>query len=209
MKGGEKWSMVSYTGGSQDKTVINPIMLRFRPIAPKPVAGDSGSGGIQFDNKNLLLCNPRAKRKYVRVRKNNIKRKKRSSSDHLHHEEASKNPEKIVTLQLLPEKTEAKRPINNHNDAVLEESQDPPYLFTLNFNNRWVDRIGVVEEPDRTVVMSQKRRVTVVDSWVMVECVTDSCMEGIVLGRMDVERMKNLEADTCPGFISEIGRAHV
>ncbi|XWS40620.1 hypothetical protein CRYUN_Cryun17cG0011500 [Craigia yunnanensis] len=203
MNGGEKWSTISYTGGSQDKTVINPIMLRFRPIAPKPVAGESGSGGIQFDNKNLLLCKPRAKRKYVRIRKNNIKRKKRSSPDHLHHDKASTNPEKIVTLQLLPEKTEANGSINNQNGAVLEENRDPPSLFNLNFNNRWVDRMGAVEEPDRTVVTSQKRRVTVAESWVTVECVTDSCMEGRELGSMDVERMKNLEADMCPGFISD------
>ncbi|XP_022741041.1 uncharacterized protein LOC111292759 [Durio zibethinus] len=193
MNDGEKWSMASYTGGSQDKTVINPIMLRFRPIAPKPASGESGSGGVQFDNKSLLLCKPRTKRKYVRVRKNNIKTKKRSSSDHLHNEEASKNPEKIVTLQLLPEKSEPNGLINKQNGAVLEQNQDPPFLFNLNFNSRWVDHIGVVEEPDRTVV----------ESWVTVECVTDSCMEGRELGSTDMERMKNLEADTCPGFISD------
>ncbi|XP_022775507.1 uncharacterized protein LOC111317312 [Durio zibethinus] len=193
--------MVSYKGGSRDKTVINEIMLRFRPIAPKPVAGESGSCGVRFDDKNWLLCKPRAKRKYVRVRKNNIKRKKRSSSD---HGEASKNPEKIVTLQLLPDKTEANGSINNQNSAVMEENQDPPSLFNLNFNNRWrVDRMGGFEEPDWTVVMSQKRSVTVVESWVTVECVADSCMEGRELGSTDVERMKNLEADTCPGFISD------
>ncbi|XVE67751.1 hypothetical protein DITRI_Ditri09bG0013400 [Diplodiscus trichospermus] len=205
MNSGEKWSMISCarTAGSQDKTVINPIMLRFRPIAPKPVAGESGSGGAQFDNKNLLLCKPRAKRKYVRVRKNNIKRKKRSSADHLHHDEASKNPENIVTLQLLPEKTEADGSINLQNGAVFEENLDPLSLFNLNFKNCWVDCVGVVEEPDRMVVMSQKRRVTVVESWVTVECVTDSCMEVRELGSTDVERIKNLEADTCPGFISD------
>ncbi|XVF13948.1 hypothetical protein REPUB_Repub09cG0013800 [Reevesia pubescens] len=207
MNGGEKWSFDSCTSGSsQDKTtVINPIMLRFRPIAPKPVTGDSDSGGIQFDNKNLLLCKPRAKRKYVKVRKNNIRRKKRSSSS-TDHEEASKNPENIVTLQLLPEKTESNGSINHKKGAVLEENiQDPPFLFNLNFNNnRWIDhRKGVVEEPDRTVVMSQKRKGTVVESWVSVECVTDSCMEGRELGSKDVEKMKNLEADTCPGFISD------
>ncbi|XWS44046.1 hypothetical protein CRYUN_Cryun15aG0011300 [Craigia yunnanensis] len=201
MYGGEKRSFVSYTGGSQDKTVINPIMLRFRPIAPKPVSGESGNGGVQFDNKNLLLCKARAKRKYVRVRKNNIKRKKISSSD---HEEASNNPENIVTLQLLPEKTDENGSINIENDAALEEnSQDLPSLFNLNFNNCWIDRMEPFQEPDHTVVMSQKSRVTVVESWVTVECVTDTCMEGRELGSTDVERMKNLETDTCPGFISD------
>ncbi|XVF16244.1 hypothetical protein REPUB_Repub10bG0014800 [Reevesia pubescens] len=208
MNGGEKWSMVSYTGGSQDKTVINPNMVRFRPIAPKPVAGESGSGGVQFDNKSLLLCKPRAKRKYVRVRKNNIKRKKRSStSDHLHDhdQEASKNPEKIVTLQLLPERTESNGSIQNQNGAVfMGKNEDLPSLLKLNLNNyRWFDRMGVDEEPDRTVVMSQKRKVTVAESWVTVECVTDSCTEGRELGSTDLERMNNLEADTCPGFISD------
>lgn len=199
MNGGQKWRVVSYTGGSQDKTGINSIMLRFRPIAPKPVAGESGSGGLKFDNKNLLLSKPRAKRRYVRVRKNNIRRNKRSSPD---HEEDSKNPEKVVTLQLLPEKTDADGSINNQNGIVLEKTLDPP-LFNLNFNNRWVDRMGVIEEPDRMVMMSQKRRATVVESWVTVECVTDSCMEGRDLGSTDVERMRNLDADTCPGFISD------
>ncbi|XP_021299337.1 uncharacterized protein LOC110427997 [Herrania umbratica] len=189
--------------GSQDKTVINRIMLRFRPIAPKPVAGETRSGGDQCDNKNLLLSKPRAKRKYVRVRKNNINRKKRSSSDHLHHEELSKDPERIVTLQLLPEKTEANGSIIKQNDAVLEENQGTPLLFDLNFNNRWIDRMGVVEEPDQMVVVSQKRKVTVVESWVTVECVTDTCMDGRKLGSTDVDRTKNLEADTCPGFISD------
>ncbi|OMP05534.1 hypothetical protein COLO4_08782 [Corchorus olitorius] len=204
MNGAEKWSMLSYTGDSQDKTVINRIMLRFRPIAPKPVVGEMGSGGAQFDNKNLLLCKPRTKRKYVRVRKNNIKRKKRSSSDQLHDEEASKDPEKIVTLQLLPEKTEANNgTISNQNGAVLVGNQDPPRFFNLNFSNGWIDRMGAVDGADRTAAMIQKRKVTVVESWVTVECVTDTCMEGRELGSTDVERMKNLEADTCPGFISD------
>ncbi|XVF60095.1 hypothetical protein PTKIN_Ptkin08bG0016100 [Pterospermum kingtungense] len=206
--GAKKWSVISYTGGSQDnKMLINPIMLRFRPIAPKPVAGESGSGGVQFDNKSLLLCKPRAKRKYVRVRKNNnMKRKNnRSSSDHhLLHDEASENPEKIVTLQLLPEKTEANVSINGRNGAVLEENRDLLSLFNLNFNDRtWFDRMGVAEEPTRTVVMSEKKRVTVVESWVTVECVTDSCMGGRDLSSTDEEMMMNLEDDTCPWFISD------
>ncbi|MBA0683481.1 hypothetical protein Goari_025136 [Gossypium aridum] len=203
MNGEEKRSKVSYTGGAPDKTVINPIMLRFRPIAPKPVSGEPGSDGVRFDNKNLLLCNPRAKRKYVRVRKKNMRRKKRSSSDQLHHDEASNNPQTIVTLQLLPEKTEGNGSINNQNGRFLGENQDPLYLCNLNFNNRWVDRLGVVEEPNRTVLMSQTRKATVVESWVTVESVTDSCMEVRQLGSTDVEMIKNLEIDTCPGFISD------
>ncbi|KAK8481448.1 hypothetical protein V6N13_024081 [Hibiscus sabdariffa] len=207
-KSGEKWSFVSYTWGSQDKTVnINQKMLRFRPIAPKPVTGESDSCGAQFGNRNLLLCKPRVKRKYVRVRKNNIKRKKRSSSSPTppdHDQRASNKTEKIVTLQLLPEKTKANGSINDENSAVSEENnQDLPSWFNSNLNNRWINRIGPSEEPDRTAVLSQTGRKTVVESWVTVECLTDTCMVGRELGSTDVEKIKNLEADTCPGFISD------
>ncbi|KAE8662909.1 Cytochrome C1 family isoform 1 [Hibiscus syriacus] len=201
---GEKWSFVSYRWGLQNKAVnINPIALRFRPIAPKPVTGESDSRGGQFGNKNLLLCKPRAKRKYVTVRKNNIKRNKRSSSspppiplDHDHRRTSNKT-EKIVTLQLLPEKTEAKGVINDESSAFLEENnQDLPCLFNSNLKSR-------SEESDRTDLVSQTERETVVESWVTVECVTDTCMVGRELGNTDVEKMKNLEEDTCPGFISD------
>ncbi|KAE8680883.1 Cytochrome C1 family isoform 1 [Hibiscus syriacus] len=199
---GEKWSFVSYAWGSQDKTVnINPVVLRFRPIAPKPMTGEYDSCGGQVGNKNLLLCKPRAKRKYVRVRKNNIKRNKRSSSSPPlppdHDQQTSNKTEKIVTLQLLPEKTEANGSINDENIAILGgNNQDLPSLFYSNLNSRSA-------EPDRTAVVSQTERETVVESWVTVECVTDTCMAGRELGSTDVEKMKNLEADTCPGFISD------
>ncbi|PPR99281.1 hypothetical protein GOBAR_AA21394 [Gossypium barbadense] len=165
MNSEEKWRYVTYTWGSQEKTVnINPIMLRFRPIAPKPVTGESGSGGAQF---------------------------------------ASNKTEKAVTLQLLPEKTEAIGSINDENGVVLEENnQDLPSLFNLN-NSCWINRIAPLEEPDRKAVMSQTERATVVESWVTVECVTETCMDGRELGSTDVDKMKNLEADTCPGFISD------
>ncbi|KAE8705047.1 Cytochrome C1 family isoform 1 [Hibiscus syriacus] len=200
---GEKRSFVNYTWGSQDKTVnINPILLRFRPIAPKPVAGESGSSESQFGNKNLLLCEPRAKRKYVRARKNNIKGKKLSSSTTTPDHDKTEN---IVTLQLLPEKPEANGSINNENSAVSEENNQDllPSLFNSYSNSRWINRIGLLEEPDRTAAASQTERETVVESWVTVECVTDTCMAGRKLGYTDVEKMKNLEADTCPGFISD------
>jgi hypothetical protein len=47
-----------------------------------------------------------------------------------------------------------------------------------------------------------------VESWVTVESVTDTCMASMGvplpwLGSTDVERMSNLEHDTCPGFVSD------
>ncbi|KAF2316465.1 hypothetical protein GH714_041806 [Hevea brasiliensis] len=45
MDGGERWRMIRWAGGTQDKTIIDQIMLRFRPIAPKPATGRSSDGG--------------------------------------------------------------------------------------------------------------------------------------------------------------------
>ncbi|GLT43384.1 hypothetical protein SLA2020_173350 [Shorea laevis] len=185
-------------GCAQDKTVIN--QLRFRPIAPKPVTGELGSGGSLFDDKNSLLSRPRSKRKYVRVRKNiGHKRRTRRTS--------SEQEKKIVTLQLLPEKTEQSttasdldRPVGTKTSAVIAESihQQPPVW--LNCHNRLIYDTCAVQSPDRTAMVKRE----VLESWVTVECVTDStCMEARALGCTDLDRMKNLEADTCPGFISD------
>ncbi|KAE8694398.1 hypothetical protein F3Y22_tig00110783pilonHSYRG00153 [Hibiscus syriacus] len=46
MEGGDACKLLRCTGGVQHKTITNRIMLRFRPIAPKPVNGDSVSGKI-------------------------------------------------------------------------------------------------------------------------------------------------------------------
>ena len=53
---------------------------------------------------------------------------------------------------------------------------------------------------DLTVEMGQPR---VVESWVTVESVADTCMDVRGFGSTDVERVKNLERDACPGFISD------
>ncbi|GKV41343.1 hypothetical protein SLEP1_g48887 [Rubroshorea leprosula] len=194
---GEKWRMLRCRC-AQDKTVIN--QLRFRPIAPKPVTGDSGSGGSLVDDKISLLSRPRSKRKYVRVRKNigHTRRTTRTPSE---------QEKKIVTLQLLPEKTELStpasdlnRPVGTNTSAVIAESihQQPPVW--LNCHNHLIYDTCAVQSPDRMAMVKRG----VVESWVTVEIVTDStCMEARALGCTDMDRMKNLEADTCPGFISD------
>ncbi|KAI9193957.1 hypothetical protein LWI28_001746 [Acer negundo] len=207
----ERWCMLRCTGGTQDSNVlINQTMLRFRPIAPKPVTTNGTvSGNLPVDNKNLLLTGKRSKRKYVRVRKNNgYKRKNRISSHdhhhHLHQESEDKDKdhddlinEKAVTLQLLPERTD---------QTAREESTGLKNLDLLKVATSAVLEPGPTSfnfigsgfgGPDRTEV---------VESWVTVESVTDTCMDtrGIILGRStDVEIMNSLDKDTCPGFISD------
>ncbi|KAH7560515.1 hypothetical protein JRO89_XS10G0034700 [Xanthoceras sorbifolium] len=194
-------------------------MLRFRPIAPKPVTTNGAvSGNLPVDNKNLLLTVKRSKRKYVRVRKNNgYKRKNRiSSHDDDRHNQESEDKEKdidlnkkAVTLQLLPERTD----YSDLDPTAREESVGCKNLDLLKVATSavleprptWFNFIGGFGEPDQTTVGSGGE--VVVESWVTVESVTNTCMdtrEGI-LGRRstDAEIMNSLDRDTCPGFISD------
>lgn len=232
--------------GAQDKTIINRIMHRFRPIAPKPAAGtDLYSSSSVIGNKELVAFKTtRRKRKYVRVCKSNkLKKSKRvpgvPSSDQEKEREGEGEGEEegdfssVVTLQLLPERSESKDDesqlermgktwCNNDNSQDLavdnikeyvddQEKQEQPVCFKFKLKQPMIEGYG---KPDQMFVMlPQKRETTVAESWVTVECVTDiysTCMDGraILLGCTDVERMRNLEGDTCPGFISD-GLNHV
>ena len=74
-----------YAGaGAYDMSKVDRIMLRFRPIAPKPVAGGTNSAG----------GGGRQKRKCARSVNNNKRRRKQSSAE---------KDDAVVTLPLLPE----------------------------------------------------------------------------------------------------------
>lgn len=182
--------------------MMNRIMLRFRPIAPKPTTGGSSSDGSAMDNKNAFISKGRTKRKYVRVRKNNnnsgSKRKGRIAEEEMKEAlDLDMDMEKaVVTLQLMPEKSERNEspesgswcnidPTVPRKDC--EENGDAPIWLNL----------------DEGVSKSNDKDRTVVESWVTVESVTDTCMDVRWLGSTDVEKMKNLERDTCPGFVSD------
>ncbi|KDP46328.1 hypothetical protein JCGZ_10168 [Jatropha curcas] len=206
MDGGERWRMIRCAGGVHDKMIINQIMLRFRPIAPKPASGGPDSGVPSLNNKSSLVSKRKTRRKYVRVRKNNrfIKRNQKvcpSSSD---HQEKEKQTD-VVTLQLLPERS------NQPTDPLdLERSWCNPdnKLFKQSENNQPLKlKYPVIDQNPTTVMTVPEKRVVIAESWVTVECVTDinqACMDGGgLLGCTDVERVKNLEEDTRPGFISD------
>ncbi|KAJ9135443.1 hypothetical protein P3X46_032625 [Hevea brasiliensis] len=212
MDGGEGWRVISCAPGAQDKTIINPIMLRFRPIAPKPA-----TDGWKPENKNGLVTSVRTKRKYVRVKKTNeyYKRRKRKSSDLERAGREDDSNEKLFTLQLLPEKTDLKKnsPLvkgsssgvdrTDRKDQV-QEHTDPSVLFES--RTQVTGDLSSLAFADRTAAMAEKR---VIETWVTVESVTDTCMEvADGLGCTDMEKMNNLNRDTCPGFISD-GRSRV
>ncbi|KAG6720188.1 hypothetical protein I3842_03G046600 [Carya illinoinensis] len=203
MEGGAGRCMKSYAVGVQDKVIMNRIMPRFRPIAPKPATGGSGSGGSATDNKDMFMKKGRTKRKYVRVRKNNPgTRPKKSTAEGEMKEYKDGLNKKVVTLQLLPQNSERNESPESGSGCSSDLTETikncqgigvPP--MCLNFNK------AVRNDLDRTVVMRQMRGV--MESWVTVESVTDTCMDVRRLGCTDAERMRNLAEDTCPGFVSD------
>ncbi|XP_044478588.1 uncharacterized protein LOC123205637 [Mangifera indica] len=209
-KAKESWCMIRCAAVAQNNNeVINRTTLRFRPIAPKPASNDTVSGFLGVYNKNLLLSSKRSKRKYVRVRKNNGYKRKNQISPHEEGEDGVNKT--VVTLQFFPEKTDSKNsdsnskiqdPLcniindrNNLNPVVASKGRDAVEFYQPELNHRIKEKEFEFGVSDQT---------TVVESWVTVESMKETCMEGRgLLGSTDVERMNNLESDTCPGFISD------
>ncbi|GMI93984.1 DIG-like 4 [Hibiscus trionum] len=207
MERGDHWSTLKCSGGAHDKTIINRVMLRFRPIAPKPVAGDSGSGESMLKSKNLVVTSKRTKRRYVRVCKKN-NRKKRILDEAKEDNGGNKG---FVTLQLMPEKADLRESIVVERSWDLDRAlgfnnyrfQDPPSLCLTLKKMVAADQAEIMglslSNPGR-----RRKRTTVVESSLVVESVTETCIDEGEMGNCtDVEKMKNLEKDTCPGLVSD------
>lgn len=207
-----RWCMLRCAGGAQDNTVMDQIMLRFRPIAPKPISNDAVSGNSSVNNKNLILAGKRTKRKYVRVRKNNNGYKRKNNNNKNPSEEGKDDDEVVTTLQLLPEKTDLENSTRSGSQAWCSPDLDNHGNNNKNnyqnlTNSAWLEDIknqvmiiddhvvGAFDLSDQTVM---------VESLVTVESVTYTCMDARGLGHTDDERMNNLKNDTCPGFISDV-----
>ncbi|KAJ6776896.1 hypothetical protein OIU74_000970 [Salix koriyanagi] len=220
MDGGNGWHVIGGAAagseacdraGAQDKTIINRILHRFPT--------DCTEAGYRVRKSNKLKKNKRVSGV--------------PSSDQEKEGEGEGEGGDLsssVTLQLLPEGSESKDGESQErigktwysNDSFQDlaadnmkeyvddqENQEHPMCFKFKLKQPMIEGYG---KPDQTFVMlPQKRETTVAESWVTVECVTDStCMDerAVLLGCTDVERMRNLEEDTCPGFISD-GLNHV
>ncbi|KAI3990248.1 hypothetical protein MKX01_037587 [Papaver californicum] len=206
-----------------DTSKIDRIMLRFRPIAPKPVVSGSVSGEKTSEKSDVLSRNGgRTKRRYV---KDTTKSRKNSSSNnnnsskkrktippdhHLHQDDQTA----VITLSLLPEKPtdEASPSLLPLNHLTVRNGYVP--AATWNQNSSSPASSGgsggaglstSSSSTDRTVVIPQPVRP--VGSCVTVKCITETFGDQEIglgfLGRTDEEKKINLEKDTCPGFISD------
>ncbi|KAL3640057.1 hypothetical protein CASFOL_011965 [Castilleja foliolosa] len=172
--------------------MINRMMLRFRPIAPKPVDGGESASGAAEQERGKAGAWRRVKRKYVRVRgrqgKKKVEKKSSPSPPEICGVEDSTSSEKAsVTLQLLPERSESAQETLNNTDPC-------------NVDDDGV-RHQVTAETDRFAVRTDGR---VVETTIILERVTDRfAHDQIGLGFSDEEKIYGLEKDTCPGFISD------
>ncbi|XP_020217427.1 uncharacterized protein LOC109800914 [Cajanus cajan] len=168
---------------------VDKIMLRFRPIAPKPVAGPTASDASSSESGDAFLKSTTPKRKYVR---DNNKRGTRRRKNNVN----TSTP--VVTLPLLP------------------ETPDPKVSPARDLSRPAADEEGKKKLNMKVAVWPglEKRSMTMTKaepygamggrcSCVTVECVTETWVEGEWLGSTDEERRAKLSRDTCPGFISD------
>ncbi|KAK6261903.1 hypothetical protein QUC31_007719 [Theobroma cacao] len=182
--------------GVYDMSKVNRIMLRFRPIAPKPATGGSVS---PQKSSEAYPKSGRGKRRHSK--ENNMNNTKRCN-----RKRRVLSEEKRVTLPLLPETPDCKDSISKEEKGGVVKKMVPLWLSFGQAADEKVDFLDGAARADRTAVMAAEAR-RVAGSCITVECVTDTWVSGDGLGSTDEERKVNLVKDTCPGFISDgLGR---
>ncbi|CAA7034956.1 unnamed protein product [Microthlaspi erraticum] len=196
-------------GGRYGLSKADRIMLRFRPIAPKPASDSGGSSPVAAKygstttsggSSDASVKSGRGKRKYQKEtsggNSRRCNRRKRSETS----DDGVAAATDVVTLSLLPE-TPDKRVFPDLNVSPVEKQPKRNGPLWLSFSGGE----GGMPMPYKKAEIS--RRTVVVSSCVTVERVTDAWIDGYGLGKTDDERKMNLMRDTCPGFVSDgVGR---
>ncbi|CAH1423217.1 unnamed protein product [Lactuca virosa] len=209
-------------GGMYGMSKVERIMLKYRPIAPKPVAAGPGSGGSTTETSDGYVKCGRGKRKYVRANGNKKKNgnSKRGNSENkkattsLCPPPPSTTEDTVVTLSLLPETPDRKENSQVTGFADLLSStqikkckcnnnkKSAPAPVWLSFDSK-EQKVGFDPVVVRPPPPPPPQRLQVV-SYVTVECVRESWVDGLGIDYCtDKERVMNMERDTCPGFISD------
>ncbi|KAK8560141.1 hypothetical protein V6N13_061264 [Hibiscus sabdariffa] len=170
--------------GVYDMSKVHRIMLRFRPIAPKPATDGSVS-----PRRSSEVCSKSWRRKKRLYQVSNTKSKRCNKKTRV------LNEEKRVTLPLLPETPDCKVSVLKRQKGLPEPKK---MTFWLCFGDA-ADK----KESFLGVGGGGAAEQTMVGSYVTVECVTDTWVSGDVLGSTDEEKKANLGRDTCPGFMSD------
>lgn len=194
----------NYATGAHDMSKVDKIMLRFRPIAPKPAAGGSSpKSGDAFSRYSG------GKRKSVRVQNSSFNNINSNERCNRRRKYSPKQNHPVVTLPLLPETPDPKDfpaidlTASPAKEALRTKAAMPVLLSFENCSavragspaTYWCRGTCADQAPDSA------------GSCVTVECVTDTWVEGEGLGSSDEEMRANLRKDTCPGFISDgLGR---
>ncbi|KAK1377317.1 Cyclin-dependent kinase G-2-like [Heracleum sosnowskyi] len=173
-------------GGYNDMSKVDRIMLKYRPIAPKPVV----AGASKPESADLYVKTPRPKRRYVRdckrkrigTGRSKVTPEKSSSGG------SSSGGETVVTLPLLAE-------IPEREESPVRVGKKAPIWLSF-------DRKETVSSEGH-VAFPVAKPVRAVGSCVRVECVMDTWVDRNGLGKTDEEKVMNLERDTCPGFVSD------
>ncbi|KAK8690823.1 hypothetical protein V6N13_074349 [Hibiscus sabdariffa] len=162
--------------GVYDTSKVHRIMLRFRPIAPKPATG----GSVSPRGSSEVCCKSGRRKRRLSQESNYTKSKRCNKKRRV------LNEEKRVTLPLLPETPDCK-------ESVLKPQKG---VATIPF---WLS-IGDADDKRRMVGGGPTEQ-----TMVTVESLTDTdtWVSGDVLGSTDEEKKVNLGRDTCPGFISD------
>ncbi|XP_022036709.1 uncharacterized protein LOC110939324 [Helianthus annuus] len=160
---------------------VERIMLKFTPIAPKPMAAGSGSSCSTVEHSDGSGRTPRRKRSGVH------------------------GGDTVVTLALMPETPERKE--NSPATSSPSEKQDVLFSGTT-VNNKKPSQVLLSFNSmqstarDGHVIASPKPQKLMVTSLVTVECVTATWMNGDGVGLTDQARILSMEMDTCPSFIT-------
>ncbi|XP_022737903.1 uncharacterized protein LOC111290722 [Durio zibethinus] len=178
--------------GVYDMSKVDRIMLRFRPIAPKPATGGSVS---PQGNREVYSKSGRGKKRHSKE-SNTMSNTKRCT-----RRRRVLCEEKRVTLPLLPETPDCKDSILKEEKGGVVQKMKPLWLSFGQADDKKEGFLGGgCGLADRSGVMQPQAAVA---SCVTVECVTDTWLIGDGLGSTDEERKVNLGRDTCPGFVSD------
>lgn len=213
------------SGSAYDASKVDRIMLRFRPIAPKPSSGVPSSGGSSTESRDSSVKTGRGMRFYLRTSdKGNRKRCSRkrrqaaASGNTTKRDVASAgyNPA-VVTLPLLPETPELGPPENKvmgrsngvargssygiRNAIGTSGTYDNPCLGEQPLEEVHVMRLNFSSHGRAALLLQPTRKL--VEAWLTVECVTDTWVDWYALGCTNEERRRSLGEDACPGFVSD------